>query len=177
MDTLSQKLPRYVGSSVVFWLLTAMGLAAFAPCILLPEWRQYQALRVAEQREHFRVEQIREEVAAEQRRLEALRSDPAVVARLARREFAFHQPGEEIVAVPVAHIPEAPKTFVAAPVEPPAVLQRWERFLPRLNYDRLFCERETRTLIMGMSLSLILIAFALFARRRCPTLYKADSSI
>jgi hypothetical protein len=150
---------------VVFWLLTIMGFAAFAPCILLPEWREYQTLRVAEQREQFRVDQIREEVAKEQRGLEALRSDPAVVARLARREFAFHQPGEGIVAVPVAHVPEPARGFVPQAVEPPAVLQRYERYLPRLNYDVLFCEGETRILIMGMSLCLILLTVVLFTRR------------
>lgn len=156
---------KYAGSAVVFWLLTIMGFATFAPCILLPEWREYQALRVAEQREQFRVDQIREEVAEEQRRLEALRSDPAVVARLARREFAFHQPGEGIVAVPVAHVPEPAKAFAAQPVEPPIVLRRYERYLPQLNYDLLFCEGETRTLIMGMSLGLIVITVVLFTRR------------
>jgi hypothetical protein len=51
-------------------------------------------------------------------------------------------------------------------VEPPAVLQRYERYLPRLNYDVLFCEGETRILIMGMSLALILITVVLFTRRR-----------
>jgi cell division protein FtsB len=153
------------GSPLVFWLLTIMGLAVFAPCIVLPEWRAYQGLRLAEQREQFKVDQVREAVADEQRRLEALRSDPAVVARLARREFAFHQPGEAVVTVPVASAPDPPKTFVPAPVEPPVLIKRWERFLPRLNYDRLFCDDETRAPLMGMSLSVIAIAFALFRRR------------
>jgi len=155
----------HIGSPPVFWFLTAMGLAAFAPCILLPEWREYQALRLAEQREQFRVDQVRQAVSEEQRRLEALRSDPAAVARLARREFAFHQPGEEVVAVSVAYVPDPPNTFTPAPVEPPLVLQRWERFLPPFDYDRIFCDDQTRTLIMGMSLSVIVIAFALFRRR------------
>ena len=69
------------GAVLVFWLLIGMGFATFAPCILLPEWREYQVLRLVEQREQFKIDQLQAAINDEQKRLEALGSDPEAVAR------------------------------------------------------------------------------------------------
>ena len=58
--------PLEIGDSprggLVFWTLIFMGLSTFAPCVILPEWRDYQAARVAEQREQHRLDQLRRTV-------------------------------------------------------------------------------------------------------------------
>ena len=69
------------GTRAVFWLLVLMGLATFTPCVLLPQWRQYETLCMAEQSAQHRLEVLQGRIETERRTLEALRSDPAVVAR------------------------------------------------------------------------------------------------
>src|SRR3990172_2627474 len=56
----------------VFWILILMGLGTFAPCILLPEWRQYQALHLVEQAEQHRLASMRRVVEREKHMLEAM---------------------------------------------------------------------------------------------------------
>ena len=35
--------------AIVYWLLVCMGVSSLAMCVLWPEWREYQAIRTAEQ--------------------------------------------------------------------------------------------------------------------------------
>ena len=42
--------------AAVFWFLILLGVSTFAPCIIVPEWRNYQSAKVAEQREGHRHE-------------------------------------------------------------------------------------------------------------------------
>ncbi len=168
-------------SSLVFWLLVVLGMAGFAPCILLPEWREYQALHLTEQFERHKLEQLQGELDREQRTLAALQSDPLAVERLARRSLQFHRPGETIVHVPLtsdssAHVaavspleqrqsllPEEP--FVPVPAAPPVWINRWTARLPVLDYDAVFCDELTRTTIMAMSLGLIALAVVIFRKQ------------
>ena len=152
---------------VMFWVLVGMAATVFAPCVLLPVWRDYQALRYAEQVERGRLEQARAELARQQRRLEALENDPSAIARVARRELHYRDPQE--VAVPVTVEPEAPLEVaptVLAPVEAPAVIARLVEKLPPTDYDRLFCAEPTRTLLMCLAGGLVLSAFILYWPRR-----------
>lgn len=154
------------GATLVYWALLAMGIAVLTPCVLLPEWRAYQALRVAEQAQQHRVDSLERAVSREERRLDALRSDPAVVTRLARREFSYFKPGELEIAVgadPVAMPPN--DAFVARAVEPPAMIARLVSWLPRYDYDSIFCDSETRPLVIALSISLLGVAYGLFGLR------------
>jgi hypothetical protein len=152
---------------VMFWVLVGMAVVVFAPCVLLPVWRDYQALCYAEQVEHGRLVQARAELARQQQRLEALENDPSAIARVARRELHYRDPQE--VAVPVTLGPEAPAEAVptvVTPVEPPAVIARLVAKLPPADYDRLFCAEPTRTLLMCLAGGLVLSAFILYWPRR-----------
>lgn len=154
------------GGGWVCWVLMFMGLATFAPCIILPEWREYQALKVVQQREEHRLVEIESALAREQRSLEAIQTDPAVVARLARRDLRFHDPSETPVRIPsVARASASVSPFVPQPVDPPAWATAGERYLPRLNYDGVFCDEQTRRVVMGMSLALLALSMALSPRR------------
>ena len=148
----------------VYWMLLLMGLATFTPCVVLPEWREYQALRMAEQTERHRLDEMQRVVDRERNLLDAMQSDPAVIGRLAQRDLHFHRPGDTSVAVSVpltANAPQAP--FVGEPIEPPVALARARSYLPDFNYDALFCDNRTRPIIMVMSVGLIVTAIALFS--------------
>lgn len=144
-----------------------MALAAFAPCVLLPEWRAYQVLRVAEQAEQHRLDSLGRVVDRERSLLEATRDDPAVIARLARRELHFRHPGEYPVLVSVpgqSTSPEEP--FTPDPVLPPPALSRAAGYLPDYDYDAIFCDEQTRLVVTAMSVALIGVALWLPGGRR-----------
>ncbi|MFQ5590968.1 MAG: septum formation initiator family protein [Phycisphaerae bacterium] len=152
---------------LVFWLLALMGVSTFVPCVLLPQWRQYQALSVAEQTAQHRLDVLHGRIEQETRLLEALRSDPAVVARFARRDLGFHRANERVVRFSAPLVPAArADRFTPSPVAPPPVLARLASYLPDYNYDAVFCEDDTRPIIMALSLGLIAAAYVLLGRRR-----------
>ena len=168
------------GGRLVFWLLAFMGVGAFAPCVLLPEWRTYQALKVAEQAQQHRLEALQRVVDRENRLLEALRSDPAVINRFAQRDLSFRRPGERAVRVSLPAADDdsvsrlvagdvGEESFIPEPVLPPRFVARALAHLPDYDYDRVFCDDETRPIIMGMSVALIGVAFGLFGRHRTPS--------
>ena len=176
--------------AIVFWMLILLALGALIPCVLLPEWRQYQALCQAEQAQRHRADSLQRRIEKQRRLLMALRSDPAVVARLARREYGFQREGEQVVAVtlpavararvgstfvsvgpPVAGVASpvvGDEPFLPQPVSLPPVLARAASYLPAdYDYDRIFGDDQTRLVIMVMSVALIAVAFALFSRQGC----------
>jgi len=168
-ETRSPTNSRHRGA-VVFWLLLLMSVAALAPCVLLPEWRQLQALQLAEQAQQVRVGRMQELVGRERTLLGAMRSDPAVAGRIARRDLGFYADGEQAVSVGVVSFtadagtsPDASSHTVLAdlPLDPVPSGAVW----PDPKYDRVFCDPDTRPIIMIMSVGLAAVAFALFGRR------------
>ncbi len=163
-----------------YWFLLALGFSTLAPAVLLPEWREYQAIRLAEQIEQERADAMERLVDRKRRVLERLQSDPAVIARLAQRDLRYQRVDQFRLAVASgtssqqvslfdardvlpAVEPELP--IVVEPVTPPVWLMRWLDFLPPYNYDRVFCDKEIRPIIMTMSVALIGLAFVLYGRR------------
>lgn len=168
------------GGRLVFWVLVFMGAGTFAPCVLLPEWRTYQALKVAEQAQQHRLEALQQVVERERRLLEALRNDPAVINRFAQRDLSFRRLGERTVRVSLPATDDNPvsrsvagdageEPFIPEPVPPPRFVARVLAHLPDYDYDRVFCDDKTRPIIMGMSITLIGVAFGLFGRQRTPS--------
>jgi hypothetical protein len=143
-----------------------MGVAAFAPCVLLPEWRAYQAMHMAQQAEQHRLDSLQRVVDRERRLLDALQTDPAVIARAAQRELGFFEPGSLPVRVPVTPVDtRQDQEFVPEPVPPPPIVAHMARHLPAFNYDSVFCDDRTRYVIMAMSVALIAVAMCLPSRR------------
>lgn len=143
-----------------------MGLGVFAPCVLLPEWRDYQALDAVRQVERHRLDSLKDRVEHERRVLDALRGDPSVVARFAQRDLRLRRAGERVVLIDVPAIPaQENEPFVPVPAEPPRALSRLATFLPDYDYDRIFCADESRPVLIAMSLALIALAAVLFDRR------------
>lgn len=150
----------------MYWLLIAMALAGFTPCVLLPEWRNLQALELAERASAERVRVLQERVDREQRVVEAMTSDAGAVARLAQRDLGLRYEHEEHVALgAIEPSSMIPPDLVSEPAVPPIeVGPVW----PDPALDRLFCDPQTRPIIMGMSAGLAALAFLLFGRRPSP---------
>ncbi len=154
---------------MVCLLLIVMGLGTFAPCILLPEWRKFQTLEAAALIEEHRTAALQTEVEQQRRLLAAICSDPAVVARLAQRELGYERPHAEAITVAAPVVVTGPQQpFVPVLPEPPPAIARVANLLPNFDYDRIFCDREVRPVIMAMSIGLIVVAMALFSPRAQP---------
>ena len=151
----------------VFWLLALMGVGAFAPCVILPEWRDYQTARLAEQREQHRLDRLKRVVERERLMLDALQNDSGVVARLAQRDLGFLRRDAKVVSVRVPGVVEENDgtSFVSQPVTPPEWFEHVSALLPDVDYDAIFCDARTRSVVMVMSVSLILVSVILFHRR------------
>lgn len=155
------------GGAAVFWLLIVLGVGTFTPCVLLPEWRAFESLHLAEQAEEYRLAAVQREVEHHRRLLDAMRTDPAVVARFAQRDLNFQRPGEQAIAVEVVAVEEREDDpFMPLAVAPPAWVARWTERLPEFPYDAVFCDPQTRPWVMGMSVGLVGVALVLFGRAR-----------
>jgi cell division protein FtsB len=167
IDNRQSTIDNSSSGGLVFWTLILMGLSTFTPCVILPEWRDYQAARVAEQRAQHRLDQLRRTVERERSQLEAVQNDPAVVARIAQRDLGFRRVDSTVVAVDVQQIAaeEGEESFVPQAVTPPEWISRATSLLPDLDYDAIFCDDRMRLVVMLMSVSLIVVSAVLFQRR------------
>lgn len=157
------------GRSLAFWMLVALSLALLTPAVLLPSWRAYQAAELRHRLLARRVESLTADLQKQEHLLEALHSDPAVVMRAAKRELDYTQPGQQFVSITTRPIEalESSDPQKSADVKPlPIILQRFARFLPRWDYDSLFCRSPIREVLMAMSASLLIASFAIFWPRR-----------
>jgi len=198
LTELSDEAVQPAPGGLVYWALVLMGLAVFAPAILLPEWRAYEDLLVREQMERERFELLKSAVDREQRVIDGLRNDPAVIARVAQRELGFRRTDDQIVAIQ----PSNPQTVTmltarqgvvidpyaphdvdegfpgdedeayrrdhAVVAEIPSLVAPIVRLLPPLPYDFLFCDERTRLIMMCLGMSAIGAAVLLFGRRPFP---------
>ncbi len=92
---------RNVGGTFVAWVLLLMGIGTFTPCVLYPIWQSNRDLQLAQRLEQQRVAAMQSRVDHERRLLDALRNDPAVVARLARRDLGIKANNDRTVRVDV----------------------------------------------------------------------------
>lgn len=154
----------------VFWMLFAMAVIGFAPCVLLPAWRDYQNACLVEQYEQAAMDRMNESLDRQRRLAEALRSDPSVMARAAQRELEYTRPGEQRITVvpadPVVDADEMGAAVVPEPIPPPAPVRWLVRSLPALDYDAVFCDPSTRAIVILLCGGVLTAAFALFPPHR-----------
>lgn len=158
--------PHGAGGEIVCVVLILMGMATFAPAVLLSEGRTLEALDVARQREQHRLDDIQGEIQRQRRLLDAIHTDPGVISRLAKRELNLRS--EDVVEVPVdaRQVPEAsPVDFKATPLQWPAFLRRYRHVLPQLNYDAVFCDDALRFPIICLSIGLVVVSLVVFRKR------------
>lgn len=152
--------PPEQASGLMFWLLTGLAAAGFVPCVLLPVWRDYQTVTLSERLEAQGVAALRIGVDRQERALEGIRTDPAVVSRLAQRELAFIRPGETQVRINGVIPVRAPSNArMVEPVEPPPPVAQFLGYLPEADYDAVFCREPTRSLVMALCGAVLVAAF------------------
>ena len=163
--------------AIVYWLLVWMGVSSLAMCVLWPEWREYQAIKRAEQVQQRRVESLRRTLREERRQLEALRDDPAVFARLARRELNYRGPWDTLVAVNALRAaPDVRRSLglsfdressagLDRDLQPLSMSPTFSAFLPQFDYDHVFCDDRCRWILATLSAGLLTVAVLLFRRR------------
>ena len=148
----------------MFWVLLALSAAGFVPCIILPVWRDYQWTASAIQVEEQRVASMQAEVRRLRHTAVALGTDPGVAIRAAQRELTYQRLGQQEVTIPGLPVAYAtPMQQPLVPVEPPESISRLLGYLPVADYDALFCEAPTRTLIMALCGGLLVSAFVLYS--------------
>ncbi len=76
-----------VSHAIMFYLLTAAALIIFAPCVIVPIWRDVQKLGESERSLRVLVLQLQDQVEKNKVRIDALKNDPLVIERVARREL------------------------------------------------------------------------------------------
>lgn len=172
---------------IMFWFLTGLALALFAPCVLLPVWVETERIIERERVAAEMVTQLEHQVARNDARIEALLADPLVSERMLRRELNYRTDGERVVALPTAA--ELASMEVNVPVEPiaepepitladarPVWMVSLRRWLPAWPWRQLFVEAPNRTFILIMAGGLLAAAFVLYRPRwneATPTLLNA----
>ena len=152
--------------TLVAWALLAMGVATFALCVLFPAWQSLEALKVAERIEQSRIDAMETRIEKDRRLLFALRNDPVVIARLARRDLRMNVTNDQWVPVDVPresglferHFDPPPDlASILAEQTPPTESEA--KLAAVLSNDR------NRLTLLAMSVTLIGVAMWLPTRR------------
>ncbi|MEE9295210.1 MAG: hypothetical protein V3W34_09665 [Phycisphaerae bacterium] len=153
-------------SPVLFWTLVLMSSAVFAPCVIVPLWQNYSALKMAEQLELRAVEQMRADLEGQRRHLAGLRDDPLVVTRVAQRELAYAGPDERSVRVGRFDQPPARLSQPwPPPVQPPQAVRRVLDGLPWSSHWPMYCDRSRRVMLICLCGATLVAAFLIFPPR------------
>jgi len=155
---------------IMFWVLTSMALAIFAPCVLVPIWIEGKQLRTYEQSLISAVNALEEESAQAQAQAQALLADPLVNERMVRRELNHRPAGEQVIrwspnelsAVRV-HLPaQAAKAVILEKNNLSICASTVARWLPNWPWNELFAESPQRPILLMMAGGLLLAAFLLY---------------
>ncbi len=159
---------RPVPSPFVAWILILSGVATLVPTLLLPVWRDLQADQFVERFETAETESFRKLLQNKKRHMVALRTDPAVVSRVARREF-YVQTDERVVLVDAARVAPVADAVVISPPSTPAFIVwmlEWSPVQVENSVFKVFCDATARPILIGLSVSLIAVSLFLFPTRR-----------
>lgn len=151
----------------MFWMLTLLASLAFAPCVLVPVWLDYRALATAGRLESDAIARMEADLDHQRRHIRALREDPLVVTRLARRDLAYTHRDEIAVPVDAGPVPRHHESVVPIPdVQPPAAVARLLDWVPAGDHLEFYGDPTSRATLMGLSGCVMLAAFVLFPPRR-----------
>jgi len=168
---------------IMFWVLTALALAIFIPCTVVPIGVESDRLRLQEQRLKRENAVLQARYERSRDRAEALASDPLVNERIARRELNYRPEGEDMIqwasdelvsARPEMETLSGQESSTVADVAP-----LWQKkvtaWLPAWPYRDLFASEPRRTILLLMAGGMLLAAFVLYApSNQSPTSNKAE---
>lgn len=152
--------------TALFWLMFLVGGGSLVIGLYLPPWLENHALNDQLLDVQRRVSELEARLTALDVQAEHLRTDPAYLERLARREFGIATPGRETVlieSIPLDGPPDAP-----ADLEPVSTRARIESAIETAARTHpvvsLYVRDHTRPIVLGMSLVLMLAAVVLLGR-------------
>lgn len=155
--------------AIMFWVLASMAFALFAPSVLLPLWEESLEIRAYEQKMASEVAQLREQRDRNAARIEALKEDPLVIERIARRELNYRPENEQITQWSSHELSSLPVRVPPDLIEketpgllPAAWVNRVQAWLPAWPYRKLFVEMPNRMLMLMMAGGLLVTAFVLY---------------
>jgi hypothetical protein len=159
---------------IMFWVLTGLALAVFAPCVLFPVYQDVEGAREYRHQMALILDDLNAQEAKNQSRINGLHDDPLVNERIARRELNYQGEQEQIVRVTAQELAalrvEPPDLTKSGPVDfgtgggPPHWMQALTHWLPAWPYGRLFGDPTNRMVLMMMAAGLLVSAFVLYGR-------------
>jgi hypothetical protein len=165
---------------VLFWLLTGLSLAVFAPCVLMPIWRDLQHTQAYEHELAQVIAYLEQQIERNEAHMQALRTDPLVNERYARRDLNQRVEGERLIPFDAESLSSV-EIYLRGPLVPMADdlstvktersvwLDEAEVWLPAWVYSDAFRTSPQREILLIMSAGLLIAAFVLFpARPRAP---------
>ena len=152
--------------TLIAWVLLAMGVATFAPCVLFPAWQSLEALKAAEQIEQSRIDAMETRIEKDRRLLFALRNDPVVIARLARRDLHMNVTDDRWVPVDVPGESGPSKRYFDPPPDIASILAKQApRSESEAKLAAVLSNDRNRLTLLAMSVTLIGVAMWLPTRR------------
>ncbi|MFO0839731.1 MAG: hypothetical protein U1D55_14545 [Phycisphaerae bacterium] len=157
-------------SFLLFWFMFLGGGAILAAALLLPAWLDYEAARARHRQalERETEHELRQTILSNQ--IEHLRSDPAYVDRLARRELGIDAGQvQTIVLLPPASdeiVPEESPAESALSVDDDEISVTVRVALQRYPALGLLLNTQLRPLLIGLAAGLVLTALVLLNRQR-----------
>ena len=159
-----------VSHAIMFYLLSLAALTIFAPCVLVPIWRDVQKLGEDERTMAGIVAQLHEQIERNDAGIQALKADPQAIDRVARRELDRQPADEQHIRWSQAALASLrlnlPREPYDAPPPPPLVVPAWvtkmSRWLPAWANSDLFAKSPNREMMLVMAGSLLLTAFVLY---------------
>ncbi|MEX0700985.1 MAG: hypothetical protein WD069_02710 [Planctomycetales bacterium] len=146
-------------ASVLFWLCLLAAVALYGSVALAPKYLEHLELRGAHHAGQVRLVAIERQVRTLEKVAQALETDPAFIAELARIDLDAGDPAEERIAVAPQHRLDAPPA-AAAPL--PAATLPWHA-----PFVREFAEsRALRRTLLVSAAAIVLAAFTLLHESR-----------
>jgi cell division protein FtsB len=164
-----------VSHAIMFYLLSAVAMILFAPCVLVPIWQDVQKLQADEQAVGGVIRELRQQVERNNTRIQALEADPLVIDRVARRELN-QRPSNELhvrwtaaelaaLRLNLPHDLQQGSSSEPPPIVSPPWVDSLSRWLPAWATSDLFAKSPHRQMLLVMAGSLLLTAFVLYTPR------------
>lgn len=156
---------------IMFWVLTVLAMAVFAPCVLAPIYVETEQILATERQLERLVVERTAEMKRNEERIKAIEADPQVNERILRRELNYRPEGERIIQWSSAELAAMPVDLSAleTPQEPlapvnayPAWVLKLGEWLPAWPWRKLFVESPNRELLVIMAAGLLAAAFFLY---------------
>jgi hypothetical protein len=151
--------------TLLFWTMFVVGGLSLAVGMILPVWLEYRVEISRRDEAYQRLEDVKKQLVALERRIDHLQNDPAYLERVASREFGFGAPPtEDAVAVQVVEAPATSPVLLEAQRPADRVVAVIDEATQTHPLIRLYLLDETRPLVMGMSAGLLAAAILLLGR-------------